>query len=331
MKLLRKTMALALSLGLLLSATACTYKDKPVDFNLPSTGKVLFKMGDLQCTKAEALTYLLNEKNIYGTVEGTNLWASDFNTTAITDSLKDATLEHLTKVFVLDLYATEQGLELSEDELASIDQAAAEYYASLNDSELEYTGATEQDISNMYQHYALASKVYTSLMDSVDEEVSEDEARVMEAYVLFVTDESTAQEVAGLIRQGLTFERLAATYTELDTYQVTFARNEYPANVDEVVFNLDTDEVSEAIEADGGYYFFQCLDKYNEELSEENKTVIIDARRAQVLSDIENEIKDRYFSTIDTELWDSLTIDSADSDNLLSSSFFSTLSNYISY
>ncbi len=42
----------------------------------------------------------------------------------------------------------------------------------------------------MYEHYALAEKVYKQLMSGVDENVSEDEARIMEANVIYVTDET---------------------------------------------------------------------------------------------------------------------------------------------
>ena len=114
----------------------------------------------------------------------------------------------------------------------------------------------------------------------------------------------------------------------MDSYQVTFARGEYPTEVDDVVFNLDTDEVSHAIAADGGYYFFQCLDKYNEELSEKNKEVIIENRRKQVLSDIVSELEDRYFSDMNTKLWDSLVFPE-DASELVNDSFFKTLNEYL--
>ena len=87
---------------------------------------------------------------------------------------------------------------------------------------------------------------------------------------------------------------------------------------------MDTDEISGAIEADGGYYFFQCLDKYNEELSEANKEVIVDNRRKQVLSDIVSDLEERYFSDMNTKLWDGISFPE-DSDELTNASFFETL------
>ena len=137
-----------------------------------------------------------------------------------------------------------------------------------------------------------------------------------------------ADEIQGMIDYGYTFERLASTYTELDSYQVTFARGEYSKEIDEVVFNLDTDEVSTAISADGGYYFFQCLDKYNEELSEANKEVIIEKRRQQVLEDIVKDLEEKNFSNMNTNLWDNIVF-TDDVSELTSATFFETLNKYL--
>ncbi len=330
-KIKKMLMTLAMT-GLIISSfTGCTFQGRTVYFETSCGPSTVFKIGDLACSKKEALLYLINEKNIYGTVDGVNLWGDDFDKDTIAGSLKDAVIEHLTKVYILDLYAKGQEMELTEEEKASCADAAEEYYASLSSEERTFCGVRKKDISAMYERYALAQKAYTGLMSTVDEEVSEDEARVMEAFVLFVSEESKAQEIQGMIDYGYTFERLASTYTELDSYQVTFARGEYPEAVDEVVFNLDTDEVSGAIAADGGYYFFQCRNKYVEDLSEENKKVIIENRRKAVMDNIVTSLQDQYFSDMNTELWDSLNISEEEADSLTSDSFFSTLAGHISF
>ncbi len=324
MKFYKKLCAFALVSAMALSVAGCAVGDKTVYFDASSGRNTLFKIGDLKCSKKEALVYLLNEKNIYGSVDGVSLWNEDFDTDTMTGSIKDLSMEHLTRVYVLNLYAQENNIVITDSEKAACEKAAKEYYKSLNSTEKNFTGANKKSIEEMYERYTIATKAYKAVMDSVDEEVSEDEARVMEAFVLYVSDEKMAEEIQGMIDYGYTFERLASTYTELDSYQVTFARNEYPKEVDEVVFNLDTDEVSHAVAADGGYYFFQCLDKYNEELSEENKKVIIENRRKQVLEDIVTDLQDKYFSDMNQKLWSQIVFPDDVSD-LNSGTFFKTL------
>ena len=327
MSIRKRLLIIVFTICLAANFQACTFNDKVVYFEASSGRNTVFKIGDMKCPKKEAKVYLLNEKNIYGSVDGVNLWTDDFDTSTMEGSIKDLAMEHLAKVYVLNLYAKEHEITLTEDEEKICKDAASEYYSSLNSAERSFTGAGKKDLTEMYKRYAIATKVYKELMDSVDEEVSEDEARVMEAFVLYVSDEKKAEEIQGMIDYGYTFERLAATYTEKDTYQVTFARGEYDSSIDDVVFNLDTDEVSKAIPADGGYYFFQCLDKYNEELSEENKAVIIENRRKQVLNDIVTDLEERYFSDMNTKLWNQLTFPE-DISELNSASFFKTLNDH---
>ncbi len=324
MKLLKRFMAIVFTICICVTFSGCEINGKTIYFGGSSGRNTVFKIGDMKCSKKEALVYLLNEKNIYGSVNGVNLWSEDYDVDTMVGSIKDLTLEHLTRVYVLNLYAKENEIELSDAEQKACEEAAATYYKSLNSKERSFTGAHKKDIYNMYLRYAIASKVYESLMNSVDDEVSEDEARVMEAFVLYVSDEKKANEIQGMIDYGYTFERLASSYTEKDYYQATFARGEYPKEIDEVVFNLDTDEISKAIKSDDGYYFFQCLDKYNEELSEANKKVIIENRRKQVLSDIVSDLEERYFSDMNIKLWDEVEFPE-DTSELTSGTFFETL------
>ena len=78
--------------------------------------------------------------------------------------------------------AKEKEMELSEEEKEKIAQAAEEYFASLTEDEIVYMGVSESDIKEYYEHYALAQKVYHSLTKAVNEEVSDDEARVCLLY-----------------------------------------------------------------------------------------------------------------------------------------------------
>ena len=70
------------------------------------------------------------------------------------------------------------------------------------------------------------------------------------------------------------------------------------------------------------------MDKYNEELSEENKTVIIEKRRQKVLEDIVSDLEEKYFSDMNTKLWDGITFPE-DASELTSGTFFETLNKYL--
>lgn len=300
--------------------TGCTIDGKEVYFASKCGWHTVFKIGELSCPQEEAKVYLANYKNLYGNVYGTDLWNGEYNTEDMESSIKDAAIAHLIHVYALDVYAQDQDISLTEAEEAAAKTAAETYFASLSRQEKSYTGATQKDIENMYLHYALAEKVYKDLMGSVDENVSEDEARVMDAYVLFVTDEELAKEIETQLHNGATFERLASTYNEGESIHTSFGRGTYDEAVESVVFQLEDEQCSDRIAADGGYYFFQCLDKYDEELSEQNKIKIVQQRQEQALTDVIAQQEQKYYSDFNQTLWDKITI--AGNDKITTNSFF---------
>ena len=164
-------------------------------------------------------------------------------------------------------------------------------------------------------------------MNQVDEEVSEDEARIMDAYVLFTTDEAKAQTVASSLKNGGSFETLLGTYGEGDKTLQSIGRGEYAQEVEDVIFQLDDEEVSDCITTDEGYYFVKCMDKYNEELSETNKSNVISKRKEQVISDMISQQNEAYYSQMNTSLWEKFDTD----NSITTSNFFSVLENYITY
>lgn len=327
----KRFMAGVLCLVLMMATvlTGCSIGERQIYFDSKSGRSDVFKIGELSCPKEEAKVYLANYKNLYGNLYGTDLWTEEYDTDEMEGSIKDAVLSHLTKVYALNVYGVQQEINLSAAEEEQVEKAAKEYYDSLNRKERSYTGASKSDIQQMYQRYALAEKVYVQLMDTVDGNVSEDEARVMDAYVLMVTDEKLANKIDKKIRDGATFERLASSYNELDSMKATFGRGTYEKAIEDVVFSLDDDEVSSKIEAKDGYYFFQCINKYNEQLSEENKYVIVEQRQKQAMEDVISAIEKEYYSHFNTKLWNK--IEAPTSADVTTNSFFITLDSYISH
>ena len=251
---------------------------------------------------------------------GVDLWKHDFGDDSLVKYIKAVTMEELTQVVSMDLLAQSREVALSEDELSAISEAAAEYYASLSKEENTYLEVTESDISEYYQHYALAQKLYNSLTNSVNEEVSDDEARVIEIMQIFVADSTKASDVAAKLERGDDFASVANNYNELSSIQTTVARDELPKEVEEVAFNLDNGQTSSMIQAGKGFYFIKCLNKYNEELTEANKSNIVEKREKEAFDDVYNQFVAGLNSSINKDMWDELTLDTT--DGIQTDSFF---------
>lgn len=94
---------------------------------------------------------------------------------------------------------------------------------------------------------------------------------------------SRANEIASRLAQGEDFATLANNYNELGSIQVNISRDDLPAAVEEIAFQMENDEVSGKITVDGGFYFIKCLNKYNQELTEANKANIVDKEKRKLL------------------------------------------------
>lgn len=317
---------LAACMALMLSGCQIGNKDIVVSNNL--SNKQVFKIGGGACGLKEAKVYLTNYQNIYGTAYTIDLWQHDFGDDSLTEYVKNITLEELTRVYCMDLLAEAQEMALSEEELKSVSEAAAEYYESLSGDEIAYMGVSELDLNEYYAHYALAQKLYNSLTNGVNEEVSDDEARVMEIMQIFVTDKAKAWEVRKKLTDGDDFATVANNYNELSVIQVTVSRDDLPTEVEEVAFQLDNDEISGMISVDSGYYFIKCLNKYNVELTEANKSNIVEKREKEAFDDVYNEFVSSLSSSLNEELWDSLELDTG--ETIGTDSFFTVFEKYCS-
>ena len=312
--------------ALSMALTGCQIGNKDIVVSGTLSSRQVFTLDKSACSLKEAKVYLANYQNIYGTAYTIDLWQHDFGDASLLDYVKDITLEELTRVYTMDLLAQSQEVTLSEDETAKVAEAAKEYYASLSEDETAYMDVAEADIAEYYTHYALAQKLYHSLTNGVNEEVSDDEARVMEIMQIYVTDEDRAHEVEQKLAQGDDFASVANNYNELSAIQVTVSRDDLPDEVEEVAFQLDDYAVSGMIAAGNGYYFIKCLNKYNEELTEANKSNIVEKREKEAFDDVYNEFVASLSSRLNTDLWDGIELTTDGS--IQTNSFFAVFEKY---
>lgn len=270
--------------------------------------KDVFKIGGNSCNQTEAKVYLANYQNIYGKSYGIDLWEQGFQKKKLKQYIKEVALSEMTKIICMDLLAEDQGIALTTEEKARIKDAAAKYYESLNEAELTYTGASQSDIESMYEDYALANKVYQSLTQSVDEEVSDDEARIMEAMQIYVKTQDKAEEVSAKLAAGEDFAAVASNYNQKPVIEITFGRGDLPEEVEKAAFELDDGAVSDCIQTDDGFYFIKCINKFNEELTDANKSNIVDAREKAAFDDVYEEFVSTLASNLNESVWENIPL-----------------------
>lgn len=315
----------AITAGMLLFS-GCKIGNKDIVVSGTLNNKQVFQIGDTTCGIKEAKVYLVNYQNIYGIAYGLDLWEHDFGEESLEDYVKDITLNELVQVVCMNQLAKSQEMMLSEEENLLAAEAAKEYFTALTEDEIAYMGVSETDICEYYKHYALAQKLYSSLTSEVNEEVSDDEARVMEVMQIFVSDDKKASEVEAKLAAGEDFASVANNYNELSSIQLYISRDSVPDAVEETAFLLDNNEISGKIAAENGYYFIRCLNKYHVEMTEANKENIVEKREEEAFDNVYNEFVSSLGSNINEEVWEELNLDTE--SEIKTDSFFTIFEKY---
>lgn len=323
-----KKIIAAIGMASVVMLSGCQIGNTDIVVSKSLNSRQAFQIGSKTCSMTEAKVYLANYQNIYGSAYGINLWEGDYGDNSLEEYVKDITISELSQVICMDLLAEEREITLSDKEEEQIAEAAKAYYETLNEDEISYMGVTESDLVNYYEHYALAQKLYNSLTDGVNDEVSDDEARVMEAMQIYVTDETKANEVAKKLEAGEDFASVANNYNQAASIEITIARDDMPEEVEDEAFRLDDNEISGMITTENGYYFIKCLNKYNEELTDANKINIVQKREKEAFDDIYEAFIEEQSSTLNIEAWESLEIDTE--GNITTNRFFEFYDTYCS-
>lgn len=326
MKIRRKKTILILGLCICMLLSGCQVAGRKVVFTTGLGTKDIFRIGDSVCTLPEAKVYLCNYQNIYGSAYGLNLWEQEDSRAQLEKYVKELTISELARITCMDMLAAEQGISLNEEEKKKVADAAEEYFDSLNEDEIAYMDVTVETIQTLYENYALADKLYSSLTEGVNEEVSDDEARIMHAMQIFVTNQETADIVTQKLAAGDDFASLASDYNEASDIEITFGRSDIPKEVEDVVFSLEDEEISGCITTEQGYYFMKCVNKYDEELTQENKLAIAQEREKTAFNDAYDEFVAEQDSMMNYELWDATEIDT--SGKIKTNSFFAVYAKY---
>lgn len=320
MKRHKRMTAMAVALVTTLMVAGCSIGKTAVVFTTSLGSRDVFKIENTVCSLTEAKVYLCNYQNLYGTAYGVNLWNHDSTNNSLEAYVKNMTISELTRVICMDELAKKQNISLTKEETGKASEAAKTYYDSLKDAEIHYMGVSESELKGMYEDYALAQKLYTSLTQGVNEEVSDDEARIMEAMQIVVKDQATADKVQNDLNTGRDFTAVATDYNEGTSIAVTFGRDDMPKEVEKVAFNLENNQVSPSIKTDKGYYFIKCVNKFNQAMTDEHKHTIVKEREKEAFDDVYESFVDGLDSTINTDLWENVKIDP--SNKIKTNSFF---------
>lgn len=267
----------------------------------------VFKIGDMSCTQSEIMVYLTNMQNQYEAVYGEKIWDAKGDGSSLEQEAKEQVLAELAQVKSMDLLAKQKEIALDDKELQRAAAAAKEYFQSLNETEVAALGVDEKTIDQMYQEYALAAKVYQKIVENVNPEISDDEARTITVLQIRLETMEKAEEVLAKVQEeNADFESLAETYSEDATVRYSFGKGEVAPEIEEAAFDLGKDEVSGIIASGDSWYILKCTSTFDEAQTQVNKVKILEKRRNEAFNTEYNAFVNSLTRQLNRELWESV-------------------------
>lgn len=287
----------------------------------------VFRIEKASCTVPEVMIYLMNTKNEYESTFGEGIWDVSQNGETLQDNVKETVLARLARVKAMNLLAQTHEIALDEQELEQTKKAAKEYMDTLSVEEVEALDVNEALITQMYQEYALADKVYQYLIADINPEISDDEARTITIERIFIktyhldekgekqeySEQSKSEahekikEALNRARDGENFSSLVAEYSEEKTSIYSIGKSTQPDQIETVAFELSTGEISKIITMEDGYYILKCINTFDREETDRNKMKIVEQRRREVFEEEYMSFIVGLTKTMNEKLWDDIS------------------------
>ena len=160
---------------------------------------VAVSFGDTNIMLDEVTYMIPSMEYTYESYFGSNICGNDMGDGSgmtVGDYIKQMSLSQLRQTLVLNEYAKKNGIELSDDQKAKVDEAIEKLQTESEDY-LEAVGATDELIEKTYTENAIANLVYMDLVADVDTTVGDDEfLRKKIAYVKLTPSELTETTAA---------------------------------------------------------------------------------------------------------------------------------------
>ena len=325
-KIGKRIVAAGLCAGLaMLALTGCSEKtDKnavvaTVDGTEIKLGELLVS---LRVNQANTETYL---GSMFG--EG-NMWEQDLigNGIPYGTSFKEDMLASMKEMVVLEQHMADYNVEITADETAAIEAAAAQFIADNDAKAMEAMGATEESVARVLTLYTVQAKMEEAIIADVDRNVSDEEAAQKSIeYALFSTANTTdeegnsvaltdeekeavkqqAQDTIDLVKGGKTF---ADAIKEVNEDKTTIT-NTYGADsvlseaLTTAADTLEDGEIyAEPIEIESGWYVVQMISTFDEEATAEEKESIIAERESAKYSEVLTGWEPAEYE-VDSEVW----------------------------
>lgn len=302
--------SMALAVALAIGSSGCRIGDEEVMISRGMAKDEVFLIDGKACTLPMMKLLLMNNMNLHGESYGIDLLTNEDLKVQkkFEQYVKKISMDEITQVYSMAALAGAQGVTLTDAQKELAQWAGEDCFQSLTEEEVAYLDITQEEVQSIYEKYALAELLYESLVQDVNEEVSDDEARIMEVRQIYTSGEVQARKALAELSEETEFSTVAANYNEADEIKLTLQRGMLPEEAETIVFSMEDGEVSDLIRTDEGYYIFCCDNKFDEEKTQEHKKDIVEQRKQEAFHSVYDPFLETVHSKLNESIWKSISI-----------------------
>ena len=302
--------AAAVAAVLAIGSNGCRVGDEEVTISRGMADDEVFLIDGKVCTLPVMKLLLMNNMNLHGESYGIDLLQNEDLKVQkkFEQYVKKISMDEVTRVYSMVALANAQGVTLTDEQKELAQWAGEDCFQSLSEEEVAYLGITQEDVQDIYEKYALADRLYQSLVQDVNEEVSDDEARIMEVRQIYTAEKKQAEKALADLQAETEFSSVAANYNEADDFTLTLQRGMLPGEAENVAFSMEDGEISDLIETDQGYYIFCCDNKFDEEQTQIHKKDIVEQRKQEAFHSVYDPFLESIHSKLNESVWANISI-----------------------
>lgn len=283
----------------------------------------LMKINDTVISEAEYRIYLDEAVSNFEAIGGSGIWETDIGETSAEEYAKNMALNSLQTIKISAMKADEYGFTLTEEELSSVEEEVTAF--------IKQNGSGKTDKSLVKSVMTDKAK-YNKIRESTYLNHTPDEADVEEYYAeysetysdmytkytldtVMVENTEKGEELISRFNNGEDFSSLAKEYeTDENVGDDGWSMEVYKAEVENVfmtTLDLEVDEITPVLSADGEYYVMLLTDKAIPTEDEVKGYISDELGYYEQQTIFENEYslwKEDYTIEVNDELFESITI-----------------------
>lgn len=248
------------------------------------------KINDEKISVGEYNMYLYEQKKMFEEKGGKDIWETDFDGSSAKDVAKQNAINSLVLVKTALKQSENLNIVLTDEDIENVTNEANKFIKDVGAENLKELGLKSDDVRKIIKESYIQQKVYDFVtggfeLSEVDfksyfdnyYESHKKELNIVKIRYIFIKDDENNKEkvkenvdmIYAQVLVGEDFSKLQDKYSDSNEKDViVFENGKFNSDIEDIVYKLSKNEVSDIIQTGEGYYIIKAVDIITPNMSE---------------------------------------------------------------